>query len=180
MDDYSQQNRNFWREGQGYLYCLNLLEREAKDAWLINQHVAPMFRYTPEQYARMRGEIARRMETWRSLFPWPDLNFGTDESWARIHPYGTKARAGERLRLEMRIFNHSPKEETFAVGWNLPEGWKAARGKRQLAIPARTEGRTAVEVEPAGEGIQVVTADVSFGGRTLREWTEAMVEVGGK
>ena len=178
MDDYSLQNRNFLREGSGYLYCLNLLEREAKTAWLINQHVAPMFRYTPEQYKRMRDEIARRAEAMRSLLPWPDVNFGTDESWARIYPYGSQARAGERIRLEARIFNHSAKRQSFEVGWNLPAGWKLARAEKSVATDPRTEGRASADVEVSGAGLQVVTVDVGFEKHRLKEWTEAMVEVG--
>ncbi len=177
MDDYSLQNRNFLREGAGYLYCLNLLEREAKTAWLINQHVAPMFRYTPEQYKRMRGEIARRSETLRDLFPWPDLNFGTDESWARIYPYGSQARAGERIRLEARIFNHSAKRESFEIGWNLPDGWKVVGAEKSVVAGPRAEGRASAEVEVSGAGLQVVTADVRFGKYVLKKWTEAMVDV---
>ncbi|MBK5292259.1 MAG: MBL fold metallo-hydrolase [Acidobacteriia bacterium] len=177
MDDYSLQNRNFLREGAGYLYCLNVLEREARAAWLINQHVEPMFRYTPDQYKRMREEIARRAEALGDLFPWPDLNFGIDESWARIYPYGTEAKPGEPVHLEVRIFNHSPNRETYEAAWNLPPGWKLLRSGKSVVLAPRTEGKVTADLQPAGAGLYIVTADVAFRNRRLKEWTEAMIEV---
>ena len=177
MDDYSLQNRNFLREGAGYLYCLNLLEREARSAWLINQHVEPMFRYAPDEYKRMREEIARRTEALNDLFPWPDLNFGIDESWARIHPYGTEAKPGAPVPLEVRIFNHSPDRETYSISWNLPPGWKLLRSEKSVTLPPRTEGKITAAIQPAGTGLSIVTVDLTFRNRQLREWTEAMIDV---
>lgn len=177
MDDYSLQNRNFLREGAGYLYCLKLLEREARGAWLINQHVEPMFRYAPDQYTRMREEIARRSAAMRELFPWPDLNFGVDESWARIFPYGTQAKLGDTVPLEMRVFNHSPVRENYSITWNLPAGWKALRGDKGLTVEPRSEGKVILVVRPSGTGLSIVTADVRIRNHDLREWTEAMVDV---
>ena len=177
MDDYSQQNRNFLREGAGYLYCLNLLEREASTAWLINQHIEPMFRFSPDQFKRMRDEIARRTEALGALFPWPDLNFGTDESWAHIYPYGTEAKPGQAVRLEVRIFNHSANRETFGASWNLPPGWKLLRSGESIVLAPRSEGKITAEFLPAGGGLHTVTADVTFGKRRLREWAEALIDV---
>jgi len=47
IDDYCLQNRDFAREGEGYLYCLNVLQRLPRDIWLVNQHVDPTFRFSP-------------------------------------------------------------------------------------------------------------------------------------
>jgi len=177
MDDYSQQNRNFLREGAGYLYCLKVLEREASTAWLINQHIEPMFRFNPDQVKRMRDEIARRAEALSELFPWPELNYGTDESWAHIYPYGVEAKPGEPVHLELRIFNHSPNRETYGVSWNLPPGWKLLRSGPDVVLAPRTEGKVTADLQPTAAGLQIVTADVTIGKRRLREWTEAMIEV---
>src|SRR5262245_17217571 len=86
IDDYCLQNRDFVREGAGFLYCLELLDRLGKDAplWLINQHVEPMFRFSAEQSARMRSELRKRMAILQELTPWPDLNYAIDESWAAV------------------------------------------------------------------------------------------------
>jgi hypothetical protein len=70
IDDYCLQNRDFAREGTGFLYCLELLDRLEKDAplWVINQHVEPMFRFSAEQSARMRSELRKRMAILQELY----------------------------------------------------------------------------------------------------------------
>lgn len=183
IDDYCLQNRNFLREGDGYLYCLRLLERLPKDAWLVNQHVQPAFRFSAAQFARMRAELEKRMAILKEVAPWPDLNYAIDENWAAVHPYGSTLRSGERLTLRLRIMNHSPRPETYRVTWNLPPGWKLVEAERQVAIPPRNEGTAravlaAPQGSPEGAGaVQVVTADLEFAGIRLREWAEALVRV---
>jgi hypothetical protein len=81
------------------------------------------------------------------------------------------------LRLEARILNHSPRAETYRLGWNAPPGWKLVRADRSLKIPPRAEARGAAEFEAAAAGLHLVTLDVSFAGRELKQWTEALVEV---
>ncbi|MGH9661099.1 MAG: MBL fold metallo-hydrolase, partial [Bryobacteraceae bacterium] len=124
MDDYCMQNRVILRAGEGYDYCLRRIASLPQDAaWLINQHVTPMFRYSPAQLARMRNEIAKRSATLKELSPWPDINYMVDESWARIHPYASEAAAGETVELQLRIQNHASGRVTNRVRWNVPPGW---------------------------------------------------------
>lgn len=177
IDDYCLQNRDFVREGEGYLYCLNVLEKLRPDTWLINQHVEPAFRFSGDHYARMRSELRKRMTILTDLAPWPDPNYGIDESWAAIHPYGSKVRAGGQVALELRILNHSPRSETYRVKWNVPPGWKQVSAQTSLPIPARKEASARAVYIASGDGLQVVTTDLAFGDRTLREWTEALVRV---
>jgi hypothetical protein len=44
-------------------------------------------------------------------------------------------------------------------------------------IPASEEGVAQAVFTVKGTGLYVVTADIEFEGRQLREWTEAMVRV---
>jgi hypothetical protein len=67
--------------------------------------------------------------------------------------------------------------EIYRVNWNVPADWKVVRADREVVIPARGEGAARAELTVQGEGLQVVTADVEFDGRLLREWTEAIVRV---
>jgi glyoxylase-like metal-dependent hydrolase (beta-lactamase superfamily II) len=177
IDDYCLQNRDFLRDGEGYLYCLDVLARLRQDVWLVNQHVEPTFRFSAEQFARMRAELKKRMAILKELAPWPELNYAIDDSWAAVHPYGSEAPAGEPLRLELRILNHSPREETYRLSWNLPEGWRVVVADRSVSILPRKEGVARVVLMPAGSGLHVVTADIEFAGRRLREWSEALVRV---
>jgi hypothetical protein len=58
---------------------------------------------------------------------------------------------------------------------HLPSGWKGPRAAISLTVPAGEERMVPVPVTPAAGGLGIVTADVSFGNRDLREWCEAMV-----
>ena len=181
IDDYCLLNRNFLHEGMGYFHCLDLVKREAPEAWLINQHVGPAFRFSTGQLDEMRGVLRQRVELLGELVPWDDPNFGLDEGWARFHPYAVEVRPGASARLTLRILNHSPAAQTFTVRPQVPRGWTLdSPGSFTLRIPAREEG--AVEVRcnvPTGAtaGVHLVTADLSWGDWELREWTEAMVTV---
>lgn len=177
IDDYCLQNRDLVGEGQGYLYCLGVLQRQNKDVWLVNQHVSPTFRFSAEQFARMHQELLRRMATLKELAPWPDPNYAIDESWAVVDPYGSETRDGHSLALRVRITNHAPSSETYRVRWNVPAEWKALKTDAEVTIPARQEGAARAVFMVKGDGLQVVTADVAFAGLQLREWTEALVRV---
>jgi glyoxylase-like metal-dependent hydrolase (beta-lactamase superfamily II) len=177
IDDYCLQNRNFTGDGEGYLYCLDVLQRQSRNVWLVNQHVEPTFRFSAEQFGRMRDELLKRRAVLRELAPWPDPNYAIDESWSFVDPYGSEARRGENVALRVRIFNHAPRPETYRVKWDLPPGWKMVKEEGEVTIPPRREGAARAVFTVEGEGLQVVTAGVEFAGRQLREWTEALVRV---
>ena len=177
MDDYCMQNRVFLRSGEGYDFCFRKIATLPKGTWLINQHVEPTFRYTEAQIRRMRSELDKRSAVLRELSPWPDINYMVDESWARVHPYGSQATAGESLDLELRILNHSPRRTQYKVKWNVPAGWTILNAAGSVAIEPRKEGRIQARVRAGSPGLYVITADVAFDGRELREWTEAIVRV---
>jgi glyoxylase-like metal-dependent hydrolase (beta-lactamase superfamily II) len=177
VDNYCLQNRDFMREREGYLYCLRVLQGLRKDAWLVNQHVEPTFRFSAEQFARMQAELRKQMVSLAELAPWPDLNYAIDESWAAVDPYGSEVRDGAKVTLRLRILNHSPRTETYSLKWNVPPGWKVVEAEREAAVPARAERSLRAVFEAKGTGLHVVTADVAFDGRELHEWTEALVRV---
>jgi glyoxylase-like metal-dependent hydrolase (beta-lactamase superfamily II) len=177
IDDYCQQNRDFLREGAGYLYCLKVLERQNKNTWLVNQHVEPTFRFSAQQYERMRAELTKRMALLKELAPWPDLNYAIDESWAAVDPYRAEVRNGQRVTLNLRVTNHSSQQETYRVTWNLPPGWRMIEAQPALTLAPRAAGAAHAVFLTEGVGLHVITADVEFDGRELREWTEALVKV---
>ncbi|MEO8126530.1 MAG: MBL fold metallo-hydrolase [Bryobacteraceae bacterium] len=177
MDDYCMQNRDFLREGEAYDYCLRRIATLPRDAWLLNQHVQPMFRYTPDQLARMQVELRKRTAALGELSPWPDINYAIDESWARIYPYGQEIKASGTVTLTLRVTNHALTAMTYQVKWNVPEGWKQVKGQTSIRIAPRQEGRIDAEFLPARQGLHVITADLSFGSWILPRWTEALVRV---
>lgn len=177
MDDYCMQNRVILRKGEGYEYCLRTIEKLPKETWVLNQHVEPMFRYTPEQLARMLAELGKRSAVLKELSPWPDINYMVDESWARVYPYGQEVRAGEEVRLSLRVTNHAPETMTYAVKWNVPAGWKVIDDQRTVTIPAGKDRAIDARFRTSGAGLHQVTADLSFDSWQLPAFTEALVRV---
>lgn len=177
MDDYCMQNRDILRKGEGYEYCLRKIAELPSNTWLINQHVSPIFRFSAAQQQRMVAELAKRSEVLKALAPWPDINYMVDESWARIHPYGSEVRRGERIDLQLRIRNHTSQPLLHTVRWNLPRGIVLESADRNVRISGLQDGIARARVRATQPGLHVVTADVSFAGRELKQWTEALVRV---
>ena len=181
LDDYCILNRHFLHPGLGHFRCLDEIEAAGPEYWLVNQHIEPIFRYSPEQLDFMRETLEGKRRVAAELVPYDDPNFGLDEQWMRLYPYEQAATAGEEFELWALVFNHSPTEQTFRVTLDLPEGWT---GETELEITAapRTEGRasTKVRVGDQAAGLTVIPADVAWGELVLPSWVEAMVEVGGK
>jgi hypothetical protein len=137
-----------------------------------------MFRYSEAQIERMQKELVNRSVPLKEMSPWPDINYMTDESWARIYPYGSTVAAGAVIDLQLRITNHALTRETYRVTWNLPAGWTAISGGRQVVtLNGRQDGAVSLRARVAGQGLHIVTADIAFNGRELKKWTEAMVRV---
>lgn len=180
-DDYCLQNRNFLREGSGYCHCLKVLKQIPAGSWLVNQHVAPAFRFSDAQVRQMEEALRQRLPLLSELLPWEDPNYGCDEGWARFYPYEVKARPGETARLDLRITNHAGKNLAYGLGINLPKAWPAdTRAERSLTVSAHQTGAAQVSftIPPnTPPGTYVITADVAGGNWALKEWTEALVTV---
>ncbi|MBP7050157.1 MAG: MBL fold metallo-hydrolase [Phycisphaerae bacterium] len=181
LDDYCLQNRNLLHPGEGYLRCLDLVQHTIPpDALLINEHVLEPFRFDAGQLKHMESVFKRRAELLRELFPWDEPNYGIDEQWARIHPYGQEVQAGRWTNLAVKILNHSPTANTFTVAVNPPQGCRiepnetsvTARPGQQVEISFKLR----VGDRSPGE-VCVVTADVQVGPWDLRQWCEALVKV---
>jgi glyoxylase-like metal-dependent hydrolase (beta-lactamase superfamily II) len=178
MDDYCMQNRVILRADQGYDFCLRRIASLPRNTWLINQHVAPLFRYSAAQIDRMQKELVARSAALQKLSPWPDINYMVDESWARIHPYGSAAGVGQVIDLELRIMNHAPERVNYRVKWNVPAGWTLVESRKTLTLNGRQEGAVRARMRTGSTGgLHIVTADISFDGHELEQWTEALVRV---
>jgi glyoxylase-like metal-dependent hydrolase (beta-lactamase superfamily II) len=177
MDDYCMQNRDILRPGEGYEFCLRRIASLPENTWLLNQHVEPMFRYSRAQLSRMQAELVKRSAALAQLSPWPDINYMVDESWARVFPYGSEIGAGETVELELRITNHAPERTSYKAAWNIPAGLELLRADREREIAPRADGVLRARVRAANPGLHIVTADLSFKGRELKQWTDALVRV---
>jgi len=181
LDDYCLQNRNLLSAGTGYLQCLDLVANQIPaDALLINEHVLEPFRFDAGQLDLMKKTVLRRGELLLDLLPLEGPDYGLDEQWARIHPYGQEVKAGQWTDLAVKILNHSPTPGTFTVTLHAPEGCEiepttasgAAAPGREIELPFRLRANTL----PTGS-VGVVTADIRTGAWDLRQWCEALVKL---
>ena len=181
MDDYCLQNRNFLRAGTGYSYCLDLLTSKIPpEALLINQHVVEPFRFDADQLHLMKAVFVRRGKLLRELFPWDAPDFGIDEQWARIYPYGQEIRPESWAPLAVKLLNHSGSSNTFVVTMNAPPGFEIEPHRASVTAASGQEVEAQFRIralrQPA-RAIQVVTADIQIGPWDLRQWCEALVKV---
>jgi len=180
IDDYCLLNRNLMHEGDGYLRCLDILGTLPDNCMLVNEHVAPVFQFDGPQLAFMRQTLVERKALLASLFPWDDANYGIDEQWARIYPYGQTARPGQTAEAEIRLLNHSDRAHKYTVTPHLPDGFTAEPESAHLTVEPRTEGAITIRIAVPTSlvpSVYVVTADVAFDRWDLRHWCEALLEV---
>ncbi len=180
IDDYCLQNRNFLHKGMGYFYCLDFLRKMPPGYLLINQHVVEPFGYNQEQIQHMIEKLEKRRRMLAELFPWDEPNYGIDERWARIYPYGQKIKPGQNVEITVRIFNHSKSSHNFTVSPNVPKGFQIKPEKASRNIESGKEREVRFEVvvpKNMPEKVYVITSDIKFDKWDLRHWSEAILEV---
>ena len=180
IDDYCFQNRNILHEGTGYLYCLEVLKKLPPNVMLSNQHIKPLFRFSFQQLDHMTTILWERNVIIQDLLPWDDVNYGTDDQWVWIYPYGQKAKGGQTVECTVKIFNYSEVAKTFSIEPKVPKGFKIDVKAMTLTIPPRAEASQFFRVKvpkKATPGVAVLTADIKFDRWELREWSEAFVEI---
>ena len=180
IDDYCLLNRNFLHEGMGYFYCLNFLREIPPGCLLINQHVLEPFRYDPKQITHMTEVLRKRKKLLAELFPWDECNYGIDEQWAGIFPYGRKAKAGDTLQVAVKILNHSDSDRLYNVRLNVPVDFQVRPTTDSQKIGPLKEGQCRFELvvpDNPSEKVYVITADIKFGRWDLRQWCEGMIEI---
>ena len=181
LDDYCLLNRNFIQSGMGYLYCLDLLTGLPENCWIVNNHIEPPFRFTAEQLDFMTEQLQVRKNLMRELFPWDEPNYGIDERWARMYPYGQTIQPGVETTISIVIMNHSDRTNEYTVRpVPGPEGLTVSPEKLVISVSPKTEGRADFSLQAAGDassGLRVLKMDIGFNGWNLHEWCESLIEV---
>jgi glyoxylase-like metal-dependent hydrolase (beta-lactamase superfamily II) len=180
IDDYCLQNRNFLHQGTGYFYCLDILRKMPPNCLLINQHVLEPFRFSPDQLDHMTKVLEERRRILADLFPWDEPDYGIDEQWARIYPYGQQAKAGQCVGVTVKILNHSSSAHTYTASLNVPEGLQSEPKSANVRIEPREEAQVHFEItlpQMVSKNLYVVTCDVEFDIRRLRDWCECLIEI---
>jgi len=180
IDDYCLQNRNLMHDGMGYLYCLNTLKKIPPGTLLINEHVVQTFAYDKNQIAHMIDTLTKRKELLRDLFPWDEPNYGIDERWAQIFPYGQRSKPGDSVEIAVRVLNHSDKPKTYKITPNVPRTFQLEPATFSITVDPRQErdARFRVTLPPDTKpGVHVITSDIQFDNWDLRHWCEAIIEI---
>ena len=179
LDDYCILNRHFLHADRGHFLCLSLIQNLEMPYLLVNQHIEPTFRYSDEQLEFMVDRLNRKKAAIGEMVPWDDPNYGMDEQWVWLYPYWQQAKAGEPFELQAIVFNHSAEAREFRITPRLPAGWQAESPTVVASAAPRTEARATIKVTPPADvnGLKVITADVAFGDKDLREWTEALIRL---
>ena len=114
------------------------------------------------------------------LVPWDDPNYAIDEEWAWFHPYASEARAGERLEVELRLWNHSPRKRTFTIRMEETDSLKVAAAVPEITLAPRATGKVTVPLlvgPAAAPGVRVITASLRSEGIAVEHWIETLVKV---
>jgi hypothetical protein len=67
MDDYCLLNRNLLAPEPSFLDCLRKIKKMRGDYLLVNQHVAPVFRFSPRQIDLMIRELREQAQAGRRV-----------------------------------------------------------------------------------------------------------------
>lgn len=180
MDDYCTANRNFLGENVGYDRCLTLLSA-LKPTHLFNCHVDVAWSFCDEDIAFLRANLKERERLFGDLVFWEHPNYGLDPHWVRCHPYEQRVRPGETATFQVVFTNHSStKREAICVPV-LPDSWGRRLEPVTVVVAPKSEGRATFRVsvpEGAPEGRTVVPIEVSYGGRVLGLFREAILVIG--
>ena len=179
IDDYCLLNRNLFHEGMGYFYCLDILKNLPEQILLCNQHVEPLFAFSDRQLEYMTNSLIERRAILTGLFPWDDINYGLDEQWARLYPYGQKASPGQTIDLSVKIFNHSGKSKIHPETEYSGRIWCEARIS-SIVIGPLNESSVIFKLQIPEKvllPLYLVTFNIEFDDNNLHEWCEALIEV---
>ncbi len=180
IDDYCFQNRNVLHEGTGYLYCLDVLKKLPPHVLLSNQHIKQLFIFSRAQLDHMTTVLQKRNAIIKDLIPWDDVNYGADDQWIWVYPFGQKVKPGQTVTCTVKIFNYSDARKTFTINPTAPDGFRVESGIAPLVIEPRTEATRTFSVKipkKASPGVSLLLVDVKFDNWDLREWTEGFIEI---
>jgi glyoxylase-like metal-dependent hydrolase (beta-lactamase superfamily II) len=178
MDDYCVLNRNLMHENDGYLMCLDRVRKLGNEYWLIIEHIPHIFRFTESELDYLETQFRKRIKTVSGLIPWDDPNYGVDEQWAVIYPYGSTSKKGEIREFEIVLTNHSSRKRRYDVKLRIPEGAKIVSLETSTVIAGGTLGVVRAQVQmPSTAGLYLIRVDIASQGIDVRDWIEAMVVV---
>lgn len=114
------------------------------------------------------------------LIDQPDPNFGVDVRWCHFYPYRLLLKDEGPIEVELRVRNYLYIPGEVEVELKLPPGIRTAHPRRSVTVPAKKEMAIPFRLyaeEIAGRGRTIFTADITFNGAHLGEYTEGLIEL---
>jgi glyoxylase-like metal-dependent hydrolase (beta-lactamase superfamily II) len=198
IDDYCAHNRIWLGRDRGLDHCVALVD-QLRPTHIFNCHVNDAFQLSPEQCRFMRANLAEREKLLGQIIPWDDPNYGIDEPWIRCDPYQQSVKAGRPATVDLAVTNHSAETHVVECRAVLPGAWRGtpasiglsadkkssdsasqASDWSQGSISAKTDGRVRLTLQVPGSakaGRYVVPVDIRYAGRSLPQFTEAILVV---
>jgi glyoxylase-like metal-dependent hydrolase (beta-lactamase superfamily II) len=152
------------------------LYRELRPDIIVTGHWFPRH-VTGEYLDRIEADGARIAELHRELLPLDDVDFGAEGFGARIEPYRSTVRVGEKLALQIEIRNPFARDEVARVRLTVPPGWPAPP-EQDVHLAAHGTAVARFTVRPATVARRArVAADLTVGGVPFGQQAEALVDV---
>jgi len=163
LGDYVKSAELYRRIAPGLLLSGHWEPRSVEDGYL--------------DYLRYAGDDLDEIH--EALLPLDELDLGADGVLARVAPYRSAARPGERLRFVVEVRNPHPDVADVLLRPVLPEGWRADESELRLALGAGegTEVAFHVTAGDRAERRARVAVDVRIGDLHLGQHTEALVDL---
>ncbi|MDF1810961.1 MAG: MBL fold metallo-hydrolase [Verrucomicrobiales bacterium] len=183
IDDYCLMNRNLLHDNTGYLKCFSILEEMSVNVWLVNQHINHRFRFNRDELDFLKGRYLNRRQMISRFVAWDDPNFGVDEQWLSVYPYGQESEQGATVSARVNIWNHSPEDRSFAVTVHGNRVVTPVQRKKDVKIKGGETGGLLFEfrIDPsAPKKVHVFTVDVhSAPGIDEMHRAEGMIKITG-
>lgn len=156
-----------------------LLYRRLAPDLMISGHWAP--RRVDDAYLDMllaKGEELARLH--RSLLPLDEVDFGAEGFGARIFPYRSVVRGGQKLDLEVEVRNPLPRACRLRIDLVAPVAWQVSPPRQEIDVDALGEACVDFKVlPPPGWPCRRarLAANLTAGDRDFGQQAEALVDV---
>jgi hypothetical protein len=175
FSDVCSQNRNFSGRDVGFEKCCRIL-LETKPDILMAAHWGPM----PMDIEKFIDHLQAREKLYEKLFPYDNVNFGTDPRWIRVYQFRQQASSGAPVEIKAHVLNHAAKPHRVRIMLALQPGWTAIRTAEEQTVAARTEAvfpLSATAPTTRSRRRFVLGLSVVVDGKPLGEFSSAVVDL---
>ena len=152
------------------------LYRERRPDVIVSGHWPPQ-QVDEALLERLFADGRRLAELHRELLALGEVDFGAGGFGARIEPYRSAARPGDRIELDVVARNPFDRPAVAVVRLDVPGGW-AAPERQELGLEPGAEGVARFEVEVGrSSGRAILGADLTVDDVRFGQQAEALVEV---